>query len=394
MSVPTALFTSRDPSSALELLPVIERLRRDGLLHLAVAATNPALNILHESGLYCEAVEAQVNGDRIHDSYPLLPGHSIQEALLARVREIIVNTKPSVVVTGCSSLGYGVDEAMVLEAVRAGIPSCTYMDGWGVGNVLGDKRADLLLLAEETAASVVQGWPQERIIVIGSPRQDTQHQVDTIAERIKRRRELGMDEREVLATFFAQTPLVEGYMENWEVLIGALSRFDCRRLLLAIKPHPKYPDHAEDLVRLAADQGVPHILFRGPRNNDGLFAASDLVFVVNSLSGVDHAHFVGRAAMPLGVAVYLCFGAKYRAHLRETLGYERHPYAQIGIGRTAECTEDLTELLDDAFGERRAAIEYFRMAKTLCMTGAVERFARVIYRLISCDPRSDKNYDG
>jgi hypothetical protein len=373
---------------------VIERLHRDGLLGIIVAATSPAIDIFRESGLCCLAVEEQVDGDRIHDSYPLLTDHQVQKALLNRAQEIIASTKPAVVVTGCSSLGYGVDEAMVLEAARANIPSCTYMDGWGTGNVLGDVRADMLLLAEETAVSFVQGWPREHIRVIGSPRQDIIHQVDTMAERIRIRRELGIDEKGILATFFAQTPLVDGYMENWEALIGALSRFDNSHLLLAVKPHPKYPDHAKDLVRLAAGQGVPHILFLSPGGNEELFAASDLVFIVNSLCGVDHAHFVRRAGVPLGVAVYLCFGDKYRAHLQETMGYERHPYAQIGVGRTAECIDDLAKLLNDACRERRAAIEYFLATKTLRAQGAIEGFTRGIYRLIDGDTTGDKNHDG
>ena len=128
------LFSTRDPGAAIHLLPLITACAQDTKFSVRVVASEPALSILKLRNT--TAIPFYINNQN-HINYTDDP-----ELLLASAKEIVDKISPDIVLTSISSLGIGIDEALLAVSP---VPTLAIQDFWGDVNLGLGIPADMYL---------------------------------------------------------------------------------------------------------------------------------------------------------------------------------------------------------------------------------------------------------
>ncbi len=376
------VFTSRDPGAAGQLLPIIEQVKKDARLIPCVVASGPALKIFTSAGYNCIPFEGEVASSHDQYDYPLPAANARVRALIGQARDCLNALAPVILVTGQSSMGFGVDEIFMYAArtFKPDITTFTFFDFWGGFNSLGGTHADHLLVMDEFAAKLTAPGRQCRIHVVGSPKHEVNSRVNVEAIRRQGRMALGLDHETLAISFFAQTSKIAGYLDNFAYLVAALCDMERKNFKFIIKAHPKEPEETGRLLEYARSKGLMPLVVTDPAENLKLLAASDIIFLCTSLICLDHAYLSSAAASPIGCVIYLAVGEEIKAYVRENYGFVRNPLVEMGVGYMAETEADLERQLADIGRNRGLIDKYFQESQKLKGGNAVLKVVNLLYQ--------------
>jgi hypothetical protein len=375
------VFTSRDPGAAAQLLPIIEQVTKDGRIIPYVVASGAALEIMTSAGHKCIPFEEGVASSYDQYDYPLQPADAHVLGLIDQARGYLNALGPAILVTGQSSMGFGVDEIFMYAArtFKPYITTFTFFDFWGGLNCLGGKHADHLLVMDEFAANLTAPGRQCQIHVVGSPKHEVSSQVNVEEIRRQGRIALHLAPETLAISFFAQTAKIAGYLDNFACLVATLSDMERQDFTFIIKAHPKEPEETGKLVEYARSKGLVPLVVTDPTENLKLLAASDIITLCSSLICLDHAYLSSSAAAPIGCVIYLAVGEEIKAYMRENYGFVRNPLVQMGLGHVTETKTDLERQLADIGRNRGMIDKYFKASQKLKGGNAVRNVVNLLY---------------
>lgn len=376
------VFTSRDPGAAAQLLPIIEQVKKDGRLIPYVVASGAALKMITAAGHKCIPFEEAVASSYDQYDYPLEPANAHVLGLIDQARSCLNALEPAILVTGQSSMGFGVDEIFmyVARTFKPHIATFTFFDFWGGFNALGGTHADHFLVMDESAARLTAPGRQCQIHVVGSPKHEVSSQVNVEEIRRQGRIALHLDPETLAITFFAQTSKITGYLDNFACLVATLGEMEKKDFKFIIKAHPKEPEETGELVEYARSKGLMPLVVTDPAENLKLLAASDIITLCSSLICLDHAYLSSSAAGPIGCVIYLAVGEEIKAYMRENYGFVRNPLVQMGLGHVTETKTDLERQLADIGRNRGMIDKYFKASQKLKGGKAVRNVVNLLYQ--------------
>lgn len=379
------VFTSRDPGAAGQLLPIIEQVKKDDWLIPYVVASGAALKFFTSAGHHCIPFEEEVASGYDQNDYPVQPANARVRGLVDQARGFLNTLDPVILVTGQSSMGFGVDEIFmyVARTFKPHITTFTFFDFWGGFNSLGGTHAHHLLVMDEFAAKLTAPGRQCQIHVVGSPKHEVSSRVNVAEIRRQGRIDLGLDHETLAISFFAQTSKIAGYVDNFACLIAALSDMKRKNFKFFIKAHPKEIVETDKLLEYARSKGVAALVFADPADNLKLMAASDIIILCTSLICLDHAYLSSSAATPIGCVLYLAVGEEIKAYMRENYGFVRNPLVQMGVGYVAETATDLERQLADIGSNSEMIDKYFKESQKLKGGKAVRNVVNLLYQYAS-----------
>jgi hypothetical protein len=314
--------------------------------------------------------------------YPLQPANAHVLGLIDQARSCLNALEPVILVTGQSSMGFGVDEIFIYVArtFKPHIVTFTFFDFWGGLNSLGGTHADHLLVMDEFAAKLTAPGRQCQIHVVGSPKHEVSIQVNVEEIRRQGRIALHLAPETLAITFFAQTAKIAGYLDNFACLVATLSDMERQDFKFIIKAHPKEPEETGKLVECARRKGLVPLVVTDPAENLKLLAASDIITLCSSSICLDHAYLSGSAAAPIGCVIYLAVGEEIKAYMRENYGFVRNPLVQMGLGQVIETKTDLERQLAGIGRNREMIDKYFKASQRLQGGNAVQNVVNLLYQ--------------
>jgi hypothetical protein len=141
------LLSARDPGGAASIKALLPALRADPRAEVTVAASGAAFDILTTAG-------AAPLRFALADGTTHVPTGGQVEALLEAARRLLSRLEPDVIVVGVSSLGVGLDEALL--ACAGGVPTFALQDYPGDANAIGGKFAGLYFVRDDAAARLTR----------------------------------------------------------------------------------------------------------------------------------------------------------------------------------------------------------------------------------------------
>jgi hypothetical protein len=207
------LLSARDPGGAAQVRAVAPALRADPRAAVSVAASGPAFDILEAAGQTPERFvlpDGSVHLAAGDDPAPLL---GMAQALLDRA-------DPDALVVGISSLGVGVDEALLARA--GGRPTFALQDYPGDANAIAGAYAGRYFVRDEAAARLTRARFGAEAVAVGSLRHQAYARLDVPALRASTRAQVGAGDHPVVG-FFGQPPDIPGHEAAFAHLAEALA---------------------------------------------------------------------------------------------------------------------------------------------------------------------------
>jgi hypothetical protein len=328
------LVSARDPGGAAQVRALCPALRADPRLEVVVAASGPAFEVLEAAGerpLRFAAADGSAH----------VPAGGDPSALLAAASALLEDVRPDALLVSISSLGVGLDEALLARA--AGRPTFALQDYPGDANAIRRAYAGTYFVRDEGAARLTRERFGAAAVVVGSLRHAAYAGLDVARLRGETRARIGIAPGQPVLGFFAQPPEIPGHEAAVDHLAEALARRPLKPLVL-LREHPKFRDsferHAATLRR--AGVGV-HEAAEG--DVEPWLCASDLVATAFSHCSMDYAYLSARSPEPLGAVLFLLTTEEIRRFMHEYTGMERPDGVEAGLGLVAARREDVEPLL-------------------------------------------------
>ncbi len=350
---PRILFSARDPGGAGHIAALAAAFRQTGRFSVSVAASGPALDMLRQLGETPDVFTFSGGQDFLG------PGDNTR-ALLDAARSIMAKHRPDAVVVSLSSLGVGIDEALLAVA---GTPTLAIQDFWGDVNLGLGTPAGLYLVMDEYAVDLTASRWGVKAEAIGSPKHARYAELDIPAMRNSARLELSVNLSRPLIGFFGQPPSVPGHEDAFGDLLKALTDFEPSPVLV-LREHPKAAQNRKEHMAMAAGLGLDVRDTTDRGLPEDWLAACDVVVTPFSLCGLDHAYLSRYSPEPLGTVLYLNTNHEIRAFIREACAMDCFPTVKQGLGRVADDPAGLREALAELLSpEARGA--YFQASASL-----------------------------
>jgi len=340
------LLSARDPGGAAMARAVAPALRASDGLDLTVAASGPAWETLTAGGerarrfaLPDGSAHVAVGGD--------------PAALLAGAGALLAEVDPDVVLVTISSLGVGIDEALL--ARPGGRPTFALQDYPGDASAIDGAHAGTYFVRDESAARLTRRRWGVAAVPVGSLRHAPYAALDVARLRAETRTRIGVVPGQPVLGFFAQPPDVPGHEAAFAHLVHALARLAPRPRVL-LREHPKHPQAgaARGAALRAAGIAVHDATADGAA--EPWLAACDVVTTCFSHCSMDYAFLDAWSAEPLGTVLFLLTSEDTRRFMITHAGIDRPDGVDVGLGRVAERPDDLPALLERALAaEERAA---------------------------------------
>jgi hypothetical protein len=331
------LVSARDPGAAAQIRALCPALRADARLDVRVAASGPAFDLLEAAG------ERPM---RFSPAGTSIPADGDPAPILDAARGLIGEADPDVLLVGISSLGVGLDEALLARA--AGRPTFALQDYPGDANAIGRAYAGTYFVRDEAAARLTRERFGVATVAVGSLRHAAYAGLDVARLRARTRERLGAAAGQPVLGFFAQPAEIPGHEAAFAHLADALARRPDKPLVL-LREHPKFREafdpHAAALrragvgVRDAADGDVEPWL-----------CACDVVTTAFSHCSMDYAFLGSWSREPLGATLFLLTTDEIRRFMRAYTGMADPDGVEAGLGLVAERPEDVDPLLARALG--------------------------------------------
>ena len=329
------LLSARDPGGAASIKALLPALRADPRAEVTVAASGAAFDILTTAG-------AAPLRFALADGTTHVPTGGQVEALLGATRRLLSRLEPDVIVVGVSSLGVGLDEALL--ACAGGVPTFALQDYPGDANAIGGKFAGLYFVRDDAAARLTRARHGVAARPVGSLRHNPYASLDIGELRSQTRARLGAGIRSVVG-FFGQPAEIPGQEQGFRDLVGALA---CRSpaVLVILREHPKSPELRTAHRAALKAAGLDAVDATGLDPIEPWLAACDLVTTCFSHCAMDYAFLDAASAEPLGATLFLLTTPEARAFLRDQSGETLPDGVGQGLGEVAETATDVARLLD------------------------------------------------
>lgn len=332
------LLSARDPGGAAQMRELAPALRADPRARVTVAASGAAYDILAEAGQ--APVGFALPGGATH-----VPAGGDPAPLLEAAAALLARLEPDVLVVGISSLGVGLDEALL--ACAGGRPTFGLQDYPGDANAIGGAYAALYFVRDECAARLTGARFGVAALAVGSLRHAAYAGLDVLALRRRTRAALGAGDRAVIG-FFGQPAEIPGHEAAFHDLVAPLAHRRPRPLVL-LREHPKALHLRDAHLAALGAAGVPVHDASGAGAVEPWLCASDLVATCFSHSAMDYAFLNAVSPEPLGAALFLLTTPEARAFVRDFTGMDAPDGVALGLGRVAETAADVGPLLDRLF---------------------------------------------
>lgn len=339
------LLSARDPGSAAQVRAVTPALRAAGF-DVVVVASPPAFEMLAAAG-------ERPRRFALPDGRSHLPADANPATLLAEGDRLLATIDPDVIVTGISSLGVGIDEALL--ACAASRPTFALQDYPGDANAIGRAYASTYFVRDEPAAALTAGRFGVHAVPVGSIRHAAYARLDVTKLREESRQAAGAEATCAVVGFFGQPPEIPGHETAFTDLVTALARRKPEPLVILVE-HPKALDQRRAHRAALATAGLRVHDASGAAAVEPWLAACDVVATCYSHCTIDHAFLNAVSAEPLGTALFVMTAPETWRFLREHGGLDTPDGVERGLGRVARTADDLGPLLDELLSDtaRRA----------------------------------------
>lgn len=340
------LFSARDPGSAAQARALLPALRAEPGITVTVAASGPAFELL-------ESVGTQPIRFSLPDGSVDVPAGADPTGLLEAADALLAQVDPDVVVVGVSSLGVGLDEALLARAGSR--PTFGLQDYPGDANAIGGTLADTYFVRDEDAARLTRQRFGVAAVPVGSLKHAPYAELDVPRVRAEARERIGASASQPVLGFFAQPPAIPGHEAAFGHLVAALRQLSVKPLAL-VREHPKFRGEREQRTRALLAAGVTVFDATDGSAPEPWLAACDVLTTCFSHSSMDYAFLSAWSPEPIGSVLFLLTAEETRHFMRESVGMPLPDGVTAGIGRVAERPEEVGPLLARAFGEvERAA---------------------------------------
>lgn len=330
------LLSARDPGGAAQVREVAPALRADARARVTVAASSVAAEILSAAG------ETPVPF-ALPDGATHVARDADPSALLAVARDLMERVAPDALLVGISSLGVGLDEALL--ACAAGRPTFGLQDYPGDANAVGGAYAGVYFVRDEAAAALTQARFGVSALPVGSLRHASYRHLDVAALRARTREHIGARPEHPVIGFFGQPAAIPGHEAAFRDLTRALAgRRD--RPLVILREHPKAKDLREEHTRALIDAGATVLDASDVGAVEPWLAACDLVTTCFSHCTMDYAFLDAHSSEPLGAVLFLLTTPESRGFMREYAGIAVPDGVELGLGRIAETPAQVGALID------------------------------------------------
>jgi hypothetical protein len=362
-------MSCRDPGSAAQIVELARIFEADGRFEVRLVASGVGCEML--APMFPETERFTFSGGLDH----LKRGDDASE-LLAAARELVERVTPDAVLVGLSSLGFGVDEALL--AVAGGVPTFMFQEFWGDLNDSLGVRPDVILALDEFAVKVTRERWGQAAMAVGSPRHAVYSRLDVDAMRNETRQRLGLDGRKVIG-FFSQTSQISGHEDAFGDLVRAAGGLQDRPVIM-LREHPKFRRDRDAHASAIRACGLDLLDVTDERKVEPLLAACDVVATCYSTCAYDHAHLSAHARRPVGTTLFLLTNPDIRAECQRLCGFEVFPTAAQGVGFVARNAQELRSMLAGALTDA-AATSYHEASKALATSFSPEVIADTVYEM-------------
>lgn len=331
------LVSARDPGGAAQVRAVCPALRADARLTVTVAASGPAFDLLDGAGL--RPIRFALPDGSAH-----VPAGGDPSTLLEAAGALIERVAPDVLLVGISSLGVGLDEALLARAARR--PSFALQDFPGDANAIDGAYAGTYFVRDEAAARLTRERFGVVTVPVGSLRHEAYAGLDVRELRASTRARVGAGPGQPVLGFFAQPPEIPGHEAAFGHLIETLARRPAKPIVL-LREHPKFPDQREPHAAALRRAGVTvHDATDGEA--EPWLVACDVVATCFSHCSLDYAFLSARSEEPLGSVLFLLTTDAIRQFTRDYSGMAAPDGVDAGLGLVAEHAGDVEALLTRA----------------------------------------------
>ena len=335
------LLSSRDPGAAGNIIELYRLLTDDACFDVSMIASGSASGKIKDAKL--DHIEFKVENGSDH-----VKEHGDPKQILDKALSWLDKIKPEHIITSISSLGSGIDEALIYHAK---VPVFAFQDFWGDVNCNFGRSADEYFVLDKFAARLSHERWRVKTRITGMPKYMTYKSFDFQKLQYETRKKLGIKDNEKLIGWFGQPSDVPGHVETFDTFIKS-----CTHVLvdftLMIKTHPK--DDDKQSITLAKELGLKIIAPASINDTDALLAASDLVVTPFSLCGLDHAVMSSFSPFPLGTVLYLMPNQKIRNFAQTACGIQKFPIVEtsnagvwIDTDGVEHIAKEITRLLSD-----------------------------------------------
>lgn len=330
------LMSARDPGAAANIAVLYEDLREICLFDIDLFASGSAYLMLKQKGFDPHLFEVEIGKDHVD------PSMESSSHLLEKASEILKKTGPDIVITGLSSFGAGIDEALIF---LSDVPVFAVQDFWGDVNLSLGKPADVYLVMDEYAAEITKKRCGARTEIIGSPKYSRYAFFDIEGMRKRSRKYLGASEGKRVIGWFGQHPDIPGYKDVFGAFLEAVARLKGDYTFF-LREHPKFCASSKKNVDFLRSRGVSAIDVTGIGNAEEWISACDLLVTPFSLCGLDHAYMSAFSAKPLGNVLYLMNNESIIDFFIRTSGIKTMPTVYSGMGEwVSDANADLCSLI-------------------------------------------------
>lgn len=353
------LLSARDPGAAGNIAVIYEDLSGTGLFDITLVASGAAYSMMKHKGLNPDFFEISDGKDHID------PLNETTSTLFEKTSDILKTVKPDAVITGLSSFGAGIDEAL---SYLSDVPVLAVQDFWGDVNLSLGKPADVYLVMDEFAAGITRQKCGAETEIIGSPKYSRYALFDIAGMRAKSRKCLNASDDEKIIGWFGQHPDIPGYSEVFEDFIEAVGKLE-GDFIVIFREHPKFGATGRKHAEFLRSKGIRSNDVTGIGIAEEWISACDLIVTPFSLCGLDHAYLSAFSATPIGTVVYLMQNSLINNFYVETSGIESIPTTHTGIGKwfVSGDNEDLLDEISNLLGDGARTL-YHDASKRLANT--------------------------
>jgi len=364
------LFACRDPGEAGHILALLKAFRENSRFTVELVASGVAFNMLRDCGESPRLFPLEIQLDYLE------PAGDFTE-LITEARTLLEEVKPDAVFVSVSSLGVGVDEAL-LAACQ--VPSFAIQDFWGDINLGIGTPADVYFVLDEFAAQVSHSRWGVKTIPVGSPKHTRYQSLDVDLLRQETRSNLGVLAGRPVIGFFGQSSRIPGHEKAFSDLATAVSNMENRPLFL-LRDHGKFPDDRHAHMKLLNGIGVAAVDVTNESTAETWLAACDVVVTCFSTCALDHAYLSAYAREPVGTVIYALCNPEILAFVSEMFGFPIFPTVEQGLGKVANDPASIAPLLEASLMQQERSA-YHAASKRLSIRASLAYIMDIVMEAV------------
>ena len=317
------LLSARDPGGAGHIIAIARHFRESTEFDIKLVASEPAYEILSKAGEEPILFEFVIrNSCGVNNS-------ADHELLLNSAKQIFREITPDAILVSLSSLGVGIDEALLAVA---DVPKFAIQDFWGDVNLGLGTPADLYFVLDQYAVEFSKNRWGVRAEAVGAPKYTLYSDLDIARIRNSFRRYLGADSSGTVLGWFGQSPDIPGHEEVFTDVLDAIAGLEVKPKLI-LREHPKFSKSLKAHLAAASRRGIEFVDVSGRDSVEECLLACDLVITPFSLCGLDHAYLSAHSPAPVGSVIYVMTNDPIKRFCDKVNGMISLPIVDQGIGR-------------------------------------------------------------